>query len=246
MAPAIAKGYDPETPNRLEQLEWGSTLHNFVLSTVLSGRPVSISYWPQPMPTWAQLAGGPLRSDEVENVTNYVLNWGRTEWTVENLLAVEQFAKIPSEGATGIADPVAPDVINMQMDDIEPNRDMIDTTVTAVMGELESLTGDPNNGQALYNGALGCAACHSNASVAPPLDGTFTRVENVRLADPALAGYDVHHYLVESILVPNAYVVSGYAAGAMPQNVGERLTVQDLADIVAYLESQDGADPLSE
>ena len=49
----------------------------------------------------------------------------------------------------------------------------------------------------------------------------------------------------ESILAPNAYISPGYPANAMPQNFGERLDLQQLADLVAYLESQDGPDPLA-
>jgi hypothetical protein len=66
-----------------------------------------------------------------------------------------------------------------------------------------------------------------------------------RLQDPLLAGYTLEHYLIESILVPNAYVAPGFAPNAMPQNFGQRITGQELADLVAYLASQDGDDPLA-
>ena len=71
-------------------------------------------------------------------------------------------------------------------------------------------------------------------------------MSNTRLAEPALAGYDEVHYIVESILAPNAYVAAGYPANNMPQNFGERLDAQLLADLVAYVSSQDGDDPLAE
>ncbi len=244
MASAVQLGYDPKQPSRLNELGWSGSLNAFVLSTVTSGRPVSASYWPQPMPTWAQMAGGPLRQDQVEDITNFVMNWGNKTWTIDDLLAVQQFAKIPGEAGTAAGGNVAPDVAGMSVPDVQPNRDMINQTVTNVMGEIDGLTGDPNNGQALYNGALGCAGCHTTA-VAPPMEGTFTRIQNTRLQDPALAGYTPEHYLVESILVPNAYISPGYPADTMPKDFGVKLSVQDLADIVAFLESQDGPDPLA-
>ena len=244
---AIDKGFDPYEPDRLGTVGWGSTVHDFVLTTLISGRPVSTAYWPAPMPVWSRTGGGPLRGDQIEDLTNYVMNFGNKEWTVGDLLAVQQFAKIPAESQGPVADnAVAPDVANLQIADIPDNRAMIDETIDTVMAAMPEMIGDPNNGQSLYTGALACSACHANAAVAPPTEGTFTRAENTRLQAPELAGYTVEHYLIESILVPNAYIAPGYPGNAMPQNFGERLSAQDLVDLVAYLESQDGADPLAE
>jgi mono/diheme cytochrome c family protein len=118
--------------------------------------------------------------------------------------------------------------------------------VEAVLAALAETIGDPNNGQLLYNGlgdvldggVLACSGCHAG-TVAPPVEGTWTRVDEIRLADPALAGYDVRRYLVESILLPNAYIAPGYSENLMPTNFGSRLDIQQLADVVAYMESQD-------
>lgn len=250
MGTAIERGYDPDAPSRLESLGWSGTLQAFVHTTLVSGRPVSTSYWPEPMPAWSQTAGGPLREDQLENLTNYVLNWGTNrDWTLEDLMAVNQFAKVPVEGEGAVAEgAVAPDIANIQSGEIEGRREEIDTAMEAVMTQIESegLVGDPVNGQTLYNGGLACSSCHNVAAIAPPTDGTYTRTVETRLQDPALEGYTPEHYLIESILVPNAYIAPTYPANAMPQNFGERLTAQELADIVAYLESYDGPDPLAE
>ncbi|HLV36520.1 MAG TPA: c-type cytochrome [Spirillospora sp.] len=243
---AIDRGYDPNQPSRLNDVGWGGTLDAFVLTTLVSGRPVSGSYWPEPMPAWSQTAGGPLRQDQLEDLTNYIMNWGRNRaWTLEDLLAVQQFAKIPSEGGGPEGESVAPEVSDIQVADVANQRAVIGETIARVLAELEAVTGDPNNGQTLYNGALACSACHGNASVAPPTEGTFTRAEETRIQDPALQGYTARQYLVESILVPNAYIAPGYPANAMPQNFGERLDLQTLADLIAYLESHDEPDPMA-
>jgi mono/diheme cytochrome c family protein len=222
MQGAIEKGYDPEEPNRLEFLGWGGSLNQFIHTTLIHGRPTSVSYWPNPMVSWAQEGGGPLRDDQVEDLVNYITNWDR-EWTLDDLLAVNQFAKVPGEeGSTAVENPVG-------------------TDVPAILTQLETLSGDPLNGQTLYNGALGCAGCHSNEVVAPLTQNTWPALQSgERLSDPALTGYTPEQYLVESIVNPDAYIVPGYT-NAMPDNFGERLDAQMLADIIAYLESYDGS-----
>lgn len=117
--------------------------------------------------------------------------------------------------------------------------------VDRILTLLDEVSGDPLNGQLLYNSeALGCYSCHVTeaGSTAPALDGTYTRVEETRLADPALADSTPLHYLVESIVHPAEYIAPGYSS-IMSSNYGERLSLQELADLLTYLESQDGESP---
>ncbi len=115
----------------------------------------------------------------------------------------------------------------------------VGTDVDRIMNTLETVYGDPINGQLLYNGDLGCAGCHeAEVPLGPPTEGTYTRVDEERLQDPALEGYTVQHYLVESIIDPAKYIPPDFN-NVMVSNFGERLTLQELADLVAYLESQD-------
>ena len=118
--------------------------------------------------------------------------------------------------------------------------------VDAIMLKLDEVYGDPFRGQALYNGsegalggiALGCAGCHENEASAPLTAGTWTRADDIRLGLPAFEGYTVRKYLVESIIQPGAYLAPDYA-DLMPAFYGSQLTIEQLADLVAYLESQD-------
>ncbi|MDX2161885.1 MAG: c-type cytochrome [bacterium] len=219
--------YDPAAPDRLVNLGWGGGLYNFVFTTLVHGRPTSSSYWPQPMAAWAQTAGGPLRNDQLQDLTNYILNWDKgDDWTTEDALAVRQHPIRPVDASTVVAS------------DIET----VGRDVPAIVAELANYTGDVQNGMALYNGALACAGCHMNAAVAPLTEGTWTRAETERLADPAVQALgitDPLSYVVHSIVLPNEYISPGYPAGVMPQNFGDRLTYQDMADLVAYLQSQD-------
>jgi hypothetical protein len=118
--------------------------------------------------------------------------------------------------------------------------------VETILIELEDLIGDPLVGQLLYNGLepalggalLGCSGCHENGDVAPPTEGTWTRVNDTYLLLPDFEDYTVKQYLVESIVHPEIYIVPPYQA-VMPNIYSTQLTPQQLADIVTYLDSQD-------
>lgn len=122
----------------------------------------------------------------------------------------------------------------------------IGNDVDSALVEIESLHGDSFTGQLLYNGLemgldgaeMGCSGCH-NGEAAPTIEGSFTRAEEERLALPEFADYSVERYLVESILNPAGYIIPEYSSVHMPTNYGGRLDAQQLADLVAYLESQD-------
>ncbi len=102
--------------------------------------------------------------------------------------------------------------------------------------------GDVDNGRALSEGVLACAACHvlSTAGPAwPPAAGTpgiGARAET-RIGEASYAGSatTAEQYLFESIVDPNAFLVEGFAAGVMPTNFGTRMTPQDAADVIAYM-----------
>lgn len=126
-------------------------------------------------------------------------------------------------------------------------RTTVGTDVDKILAKLDGKHGDPNRGQLLYNGLEGvvdgtplkCAACHVENHTAPPTEGTWTRIMDERLKDPALQGYDFERYVVESIVQPNAYIVPDYGPNLMPGNFGLRLDINQLADLIAFLESQD-------
>ncbi len=229
--PAIDKGYsaDPARFSRLSNLGWVGTHESFVQTTLIHGRPTSISYWPQAMVAWSQIAGGPLRMDQIEDLVSYIQNWDKGEaWTLDDLFAVQQFAIEPGIGGAA--------------SDAEPG---VGTAVLDIVSQLASVTPDPARGDQLYHGgarssrgvALGCSGCHLQDAngVGPMTAGTYTRAEGERLA--ALPGYTVEQYLVEAIVNPGAYVVPGFN-NVMVGTFGDSLTLQDLADIVAYLETQ--------
>jgi cytochrome c551/c552 len=110
----------------------------------------------------------------------------------------------------------------------------LDPALDATPMALESLpAGDASNGQALFR-SEGCFACHAlesdESGVGPSLAGIAERA--------AAHNGSAEAYLVESIVDPDAYIVDGFQDGIMPQGFGQRLTEQQLADLVAFLLSQ--------
>jgi nitric oxide reductase subunit C len=101
-------------------------------------------------------------------------------------------------------------------------------------------------GQALFNRPTpGCFACHSTAPgvamVGPSVAGVAGRAEGI-VGSGAYTGTatDAEGYVRESILDPNAHLVTGGPFSAdgisfMPANAGELLSPEEIDHLVAYL-----------
>jgi mono/diheme cytochrome c family protein len=93
-----------------------------------------------------------------------------------------------------------------------------------------TLTLVEQQGQAVYT--LRCAQCHALTPdivvIGPSLAGIATR------AAARVPGYDTQTYLETSILIPEDYLVDGFA-NTMPTNFGKELTSEEFAALVAYL-----------
>ncbi len=228
MATALENNYDPDTP-RLTQAGWEGSLDSFVLTTLVHGRPGSANYWPASgggMAAWGQVAGGPLRQDELQDLTNYILNWDKgNDWTMDDLNAVNQFSRL------------AVDEASVTVAGAGDTGEPVGTDVDAILVELDNYVGDPNNGQAIYNGVYACSGCHGNAVVAPLTEIQWAAAVAGEGGRPS--SDDPVRYIVESIVDPGAFVVDGYPAGAMPANFGQNITHQQMTDILAYVQSFD-------
>jgi mono/diheme cytochrome c family protein len=55
---------------RMTQLSWEGSKRNLILQTVAAGRAGTL------MPTWSQEFGGPMEEYQINQVTNFVMNWG--------------------------------------------------------------------------------------------------------------------------------------------------------------------------
>lgn len=107
--------------------------------------------------------------------------------------------------------------------------------------ELDLPPGELERGEA-HARTKNCIHCH--------VDAIATRFESeddmpeimargeIRIADPDYQGSATtgEEYIIESILLPDIYIVPGTPAGAaMPTNYDKLLTKQDLADLLAWL-----------
>ena len=92
--------------------------------------------------------------------------------------------------------------------------------------------GDAARGESLFN-ELGCNACHGEQDLpSGPAIG--------RMASDAreMNGDQADLFLRESILLPCEELADGYANCIMPQDYGEKMSAQDLSDVIAYLLAQ--------
>lgn len=101
---------------------------------------------------------------------------------------------------------------------------------TSAVESTPTLTPQQLQGQTVFN--LRCAQCHATVPdivvIGPSLSGIATRAET------RVDGYSAEAYIERSILVPDFYVVEGFA-NTMPTNFGKELTSEELSAIVSYL-----------
>lgn len=203
---------------RLKDLSYAGTMRDFVGSTVTSGRPSkAVSQWSVMMPTWSNRFGGPLRDDQIVNVTNFVLNW-ETE-------ALQQ---------TDAEDPWIP------FQDAPSSGDVGGETAGDAVDAAEA--SGPRPPQQLFTknipDGMGCYACHNidapqttteRGAIGPNL-GNLPEV-----AGTMVPGMSAEDYVRTSILQPNDFIVEGYMAGIMPQDFGTRMTEEEINSLVAWL-----------
>ncbi len=214
VAPALNSA-DLFDGTRLTEVGWSGALEDYVRLTVAGGRPLASTgtSYPQRMPTWSQEYGGPLRTDQVENLVDFVMNY-RLAYTAG--VGAETSAEAPAAAGIG--------------------TNLTDPTLPA---------GDAARGEQITMD-LGCVGCHVTATVGPAWladshpSGTGIGMragEIVSAADYTGEATNAVEYLRESIVSPNAYLSTGFTAGVMPAIYADGLTAQDVADIIAYLET---------
>jgi mono/diheme cytochrome c family protein len=107
-------------------------------------------------------------------------------------------------------------------------------TETGATGETDTgaaSAGDPAAGQEVFASA-GCGSCHavaaagSTGDIGPPLD-------------ESLQGRDAE-YIRTQIVDPSSEIAEGYGPGIMPEDYGEQLSDEELANLVAFLAREAG------
>lgn len=210
VAPALNSRYF--FTQRLADLGFTGSLEDYVALTVAAGRPNNRnSQWAQMMPTWSSRYGGPLRDDQVEDVTDFVLNWRED--------AILQTAE---------TDPWQP-FQNAPMTDIYTGQ------AVEVAAPAEQ-TG-PRTPQQLYFVDMACSGCHNidlpqtdteKGVVAPNMGNLY------ETAATKVPGEDAVTYIHNSIVNPTAHTVTGYNP-VMPANFGERMSPEEIDSLVQWI-----------
>ena len=204
--------------SRLAAINWAGTVSDYVEATIAGGRPRpsnEFTQYPERMPTWSQEFGGPLRTDQVLSLAQFVMNWGPA------------YANVTPEPTEAIV-PVGTDITVAL-----PAGD-------AAAGEQQATTS-------------GCVACHMGASLVGPGwlasadpngKGMGARAaERIAGADYTGQATSAEQYLFESIVQPSAFIPPGGSystadgASLMPATFGTSLSAQQVANLIAYLET---------
>jgi mono/diheme cytochrome c family protein len=194
---------------------FGGTVKDFIRLTIAAGRPIESAWaieqggFPQRMPTWGQTYGGPLTPLQVEDITNYVFAWGETAGQAQ----VVEFDKAGTDVNT-----------ELPAGDAERGKKLF--------AQEEKQASQTN---------ASCTACHSlipgEIKVGPSLAGVADRAAT---REP---GKTVAEYIRESIQQPNAFIVpdaetfKANGKSVMPEGLGNLMSPQDLADLIAYLQT---------
>ena len=143
--------------------------------------------------------------------------------------------------ATLMPDPTpAPPTATMTLPPTSPPEP---TPLPEIDLNMELPEGDParGRGRAL---SFGCMGCHQDATYAPVFEAaeglpSMAERGEMRIADPAYEGQATtnREYILESILLPQVYIVPGEWGDPMPTTYAARMTDQELAQILAWLET---------
>lgn len=197
---------------RLKDVGWSGTQEDYIVATAASGRLASTR--PQQYPGQGTPAM-PSFSDQYGGPLR-----------PDQIRSIASFIMNWEETAQTVAAPSA------------PSGPTVGTDITKTLP-----AGDAKKGEELAT-SLACTACHVLAPTGPAWPATAsqpgigTRAAE-RITDPNYTGKATspEQYLFESVVDPNVYLVSGFSANIMPGNYGSQLTDQDMADIIAYLQT---------
>ncbi|BCX04588.1 MAG: hypothetical protein KatS3mg053_2526 [Candidatus Roseilinea sp.] len=205
---------------RLKQIEWTGTLEDYIRSVTASGIPIKTSnVWDVTHPTFSERFGGPLRDDQIRDVTNFIINYGL------NPLPNDQ-ALLPPAPGEGMAPRPTPVPLTPEQ---EAGKQVYLAKGCAACHAIRGV------------GAQGAIGPNLNriGAVAEERIASESYRTNLKDQPPATTGAE---YIRQSILHPNAYIVAQCPqgpcqAGLMPQNYEQQMTPEELNNLVDYLNS---------
>jgi mono/diheme cytochrome c family protein len=210
VAPAL-NAADLFNGERLKKAGYTGKVEDYIRSTIAAGRPVkSNPAYPNPMPTWGQTYGGPLRADQVDNLVAFIMNWKD-----QGLAA----GATPGAGGAPVAQPVGVALDTpLPQGNADNGQKLFASQGCAACHSLKP----------------------DEKIVGPSLASIGTRAsDRIKASDYKGKATSGDQYIHESIVQPSAYVVPTYADGLMPKDYGTaKLDAQSLADLIAFLLTQ--------
>jgi len=221
VAPSLNSHYFFTDTGRLADVGYIGSLESYVQLTVAAGRPSKAnSQWAQKMPTWGNQFGGPLRGDQVIEVTKYVMNYRGSA-----------LAQTPEE------DPFQP------FQDVK--KSVGEQSIAVLMGAeppapeeaAPAAEGGVRAPAELFS-TMACAGCHildqpQDASNRGPVGPNLGNLAEV--AGTFVAGMSAEEYVYQSITEPSAYVVESYIDGIMPKDFTTKMSEEEIRGLVAWL-----------
>lgn len=196
---------------------YGGTLRDYVKMTLIAGRPIQSEWaaaqggFAQRMPTWSQQVGGPLRDDQINDLTNFVMNW-EAEANAGPIVPID-FKPVGSDTTTPLP-----------AGDAARGADLFANKVKA---------GNNSN--------LPCKACHSlvpdQVLVGPSLAGIGTIAATIQPGKTAEEYIRESIQNPNAFIVPGNPNFMSNGKSTMPAGLGNSMDEQDLADLIAYLAS---------
>jgi mono/diheme cytochrome c family protein len=202
---------------RLKDLGYGGTIEAYVESVTAGGIPSKSSDdWAVPHPVFSNVYGGPLRPDQVKNVSHYVMNFKLAPLNDDPELIIPK----PPGANSG------------------PKPTPVPLSAEEKAGQEVYL------GAAGCTGCHAVKGVGAQGGTGPALNKLYVTAQaRVASAEYKAAGGKAttpEAYIEESILNPNQFIVpkcpaGPCAAGVMTQNFKDTIKAEDLANLVKWL-----------
>lgn len=203
---------------RMTELGYAGSLRDYIRSVTASGLPIKSSEdWAAPHPAFSEKYGGPLRDDQIENITSFVMNWANNPYSDDGAIMPAKLGSGPKPTAVPLTA------------EQEAGKAVYQKAGCTACHAIKGVGTQGAVGPSLSKIAVTGAEHYTAPEYAANLKG-----------QPAVT--TVEEYITQSILFPNAYIVpkcpvGACAAGVMPQNFKDTISPADLTNLVAYLAS---------
>jgi mono/diheme cytochrome c family protein len=162
-----------------------------------------------------------IKSPAIEGLVDFWIRYPDTEGVMPAMLYKGQDAEDVAAYVSAVA--------------ARPGQD------TGALADVGAVTGTTAaDGKVVFTGIGGCSSCHTLAAagatgtVGPNLDQRL-RTDCQTADSLRIRGATLDKCIFTAITKPYAYISSGYAAGVMPSDFGQRLTKNEVTALVNFL-----------